>query len=82
MKRRCLLDRLVALALRFVLLALAHLLSGPRSVEPSPQDLKALLLLRCPSGDRNFIGRSTMVRVRINSLHVSHKQRETDDAKN
>ena len=63
----CPLDGLIISALHFALLTLAHLLLRPRFVEPSPRDLEALLLL-CPSRDKNFIGRSMMVRVRVNSL--------------
>ena len=70
MKCYCLLDGLVASALRFVSLALTYSLLGPGFIGPSPQDLE-VLLLRCPSGDRNFISRSTMVQMRIKSLHAS-----------
>ena len=49
----CPLDGLVASVLRFVSLAVAHLLLRPGFVEPSPQDLEVLLLHR-PSRDNGL----------------------------
>ena len=59
-KRYCPLDRLNASTLRSASSALVHLLLEHGFVEPSPQDL-GVVLVRSPSIDRRFMGRSTMV---------------------
>ena len=61
----CPLDGPDTSTLHSALSVLVHLLLEPRSIELSPQDL-GVVWMWSPSSDRSFIGRSTMVWVRIN----------------